>query len=221
MNKMDKKVIEATRRTLTGKQVSQLRREGKLPAVLYGYQFDSTPIVLDRRTATKTLHGVSHSTLITIDLEGSEHNVLVREIQRDFIRGDLLHVDFQIVSMTDKIKATVPVMLEGTSPAVDEFNGVVISGVSQLDVEALPQDLPENITVDISELNHIGDGIYVRDLVIPINVAVLTDKDEMVAIISAGTAEEPEEVEEVETELEEPEVIERGKHEDEEEGEQE
>lgn len=218
---MEKRVIEATRRTLTGKQVSQLRREGKLPAVLYGYKFEATPIVLDRRTATRTLHGVSRPTLVTVNLEGKEHNALVREIQRDFIRGDLLHVDFQIVSMTEKIRATVPVMLEGTAPAVAEFNGVVISGVSQLDVEALPRDLPESITVDISELNHIGDGVYVRDLVIPINVAVLTDKDEMVTIISAGTAEEPEEVEEVEAGPEEPEVIERGKHEEEEEAEEE
>jgi large subunit ribosomal protein L25 len=214
---MEKKVIEAAHRTVTGKQVGQLRREGKLPAVLYGHNFDATPIVMDRRSASKTLHGVSHSTLITIDLEGSEHNVLVREIQRDFIRGDLLHIDFQVVSMTEKIKATVPIMLEGTSPAVAEFNGVVISGVSQLDVEAFPQDLPEHIIVDISELNHIGDGIYVRDLPIPINVAVHTDKEEMVVIISAGTAEEPEEVEEVEAGLEEPEVIERGKQEGEEE----
>jgi len=214
---MEKKVIEATRRTVTGKQVKQLRREGKLPAVMYGHKMESTPILLDRRSATRTLHGVSHSTLITIDLEGSEHNALVREIQRDFIRGDLLHVDFQVVSMTEKIKATVPIVLEGTSPAVAEYNGVVISGVSQLDVEAFPQDLPEQIVVDISELNHLGDGIHVRDLVIPINVAVHTDRDEMVVIIAAGAAEEIEEIEEVEGGLEEPEVIERGKHEEEEE----
>jgi large subunit ribosomal protein L25 len=218
---MEKKVIEATRRTVTGKQVNQLRREGKLPAVLYGHHIEATPITLERRSASRTLHGASRSTLITIDLEGTEHNALVREIQRDFIRGDLLHVDFQVVSMTEKIRATVPIIIEGTSPAVSEFNGVVISGASQLDVEALPRDLPENFTVDVSELNHIGDGIYVRDLEVPINVAVLTDKDEMIAIIAAGAAEEPEEEVEVEAGPEEPELIERGKQDEEEEGEEE
>jgi large subunit ribosomal protein L25 len=218
---MEKIVIEATRRTVTGKQVSQLRREGKLPAILYGHNIDATPVTLDRRSASKTLHKASRSSLITIDLEGTELNALVREIQRDFIRGDLLHVDFQVVSMTENIRATVPVIIEGTSPAVSEYNAVVISGVSQLEVEALPQNLPENFTVDISELNHLGDGIYVRDLEVPINVAILTDMDEMIVIIAAGAAEEPEDVEEVEVEPGEPEVIEHGKRDEDEEQEEE
>jgi large subunit ribosomal protein L25 len=214
---MEKKVIEATRRTVTGKQVGQLRREGKLPAVLYGHKFDPTPITLDRRTASKTLHGASRSTLITIALDGSEHNALVREIQRDFIRGDLLHVDFQVVSMTEKIRSVVPIVVEGTSPAVAEYNAVLISRMTQLEVEALPQDLPENFTIDVSVLDHIGDAIHVRDIEVPINVAVLTDREEIIAIMTPGTAEEPEEVEEVEAGDEEPEVIERGKHDEEEE----
>jgi large subunit ribosomal protein L25 len=218
---MEKLVIEATRRTVTGKQVSQLRRAGKLPAILYGHNIEPTPVSLDRRSATKTLHGASRSSLITIDLEGTEHNALVREIQRDFIRGDLLHIDFQVVSMTENIRATVPVILEGTSPAVLELNAVVISGISQLEVEALPQNLPEKFTVDISELNNIGDGIYVRDLEVPINVVILTDKEEMIVILSTGTAEEPEEVEEVEAGAEEPEVIEHGKREEDEDTEEE
>jgi large subunit ribosomal protein L25 len=218
---MEKIVIEASRRTVTGKQVSQLRREGKLPAILYGHNIEATPVTLDRRTASKTLHKASRSSLITIDLEGTELNALVREIQRDFIRGDLLHVDFQVVSLTEKIRATVPVILEGSSPAISEYNAVVISGLSQLEVEALPQDLPENFTIDISELNNIGDGIYVRDLEVPINVAILTDKDEMLVIMAAGAAAEPEEVEEVEVEPGEPEVIEHGKRDEEEEQEEE
>jgi large subunit ribosomal protein L25 len=218
MNEMDKKVVDATYRSVIGKQVNQLRRQGKLPAVLYGHKFETTPILLDRHTASRTLHGVSQSTLITINLEGNEHSVLVREIQRDFIRGDLLHVDFQVVSMTEKIKVTVPIVLEGVSPAVTDYNGVVISGITELDVEAFPQDLPEHIVVDISDLNHIGDSIHVRDLVIPINIAVSTDKDEMVVIITAGAGEEPEVMAEAEPGVAEPEVIERGKREEEDEG---
>lgn len=213
---MEKTVINATRRPVTGKKVGALRREGKLPAVLYGYKVESTAILLDHREASRLLAPLSKSHVVTIVLEGKEHNALVREKQKDFIRNSLLHVDFQVVSMTDKIRTKVPVILEGVSPAVKDFNGVVVSNLNEVEVEALPGDLPENIIVDISALTSVGDAVYVRDLGVPSSVDILTAEDEVVVNITGGAAEEEEVVEEVE-EGTEPEVIEKGKKEEDEE----
>ncbi|HMD88177.1 MAG TPA: 50S ribosomal protein L25 [Anaerolineaceae bacterium] len=213
---MEKAVIHATHRTVIGKQVGALRREGKLPAVMYGHHIDSTPITLDLRDATRILSGLTSSSLVTIELDGKEHAALIREKQRDYIRGTLKHVDFQILSLTEKLRTTVSIELTGLAPAVKDFNGVVVTGVNELEVECLPQDLPERIIVDISNLNKIGDGLYIRDIKLSDKISILEDQDEMVVLITAPAAEEV--VEEVAVPgAEEPEVIEHGKKEEEEE----
>jgi len=212
---MEKTVINATRRPVTGKKVGALRREGKLPAVLYGYKIESTPILLDHHEASRILAPLSKSHIVTIVLDGKEHAALVREKQKDFIRNSLLHVDFQVVSMTEKIRTKVSVVLEGVSPAVKDFNGVVVSNLSEVEVEALPGDLPESLVVDIASLTQIGDAVYVRDLPVPPGVEILTPEEELVVNIT-GVAAEEEVVEEV-AEGAEPEVIEKGKKEEEDE----
>ncbi len=216
---MERPVIHATRRTVTGKQVGQLRREGKLPAVLYGHQIESTPVTLDLRQATRSMSGLTGSSLITIDLDGVEHAVLLREVQRDYIRGTLLHVDFQVVSLTEKIKAMVPVVLEGVAPAVRAQAAAIVTNLNEVEVEALPQDLVDRFPVDITSLAAVGDAVYVRDLQAPQGVEIISDPDEVVVIATAAVSavEEEEEAEEVVEEAEEPEVIERGKREEEEE----
>jgi large subunit ribosomal protein L25 len=214
---MERTVLHATRRTVTGKQVGQLRRDGKLPAVLYGHNVESTPITLDLRQATRSMIGLTGSSLITIDVDGVEHAALLREVQRDFIRGTLLHVDFQVVSLTEKIRAQVPVVLEGVAPAVKTMGAAIVHNVNEVEVEALPQDLVNRFTVDISSIAAVGDAIYVRDLNIPQGVVVLTDPDEVVVVATAAAAEPVEEGEEAVAAGEEPEVIEKGKKEEEEE----
>ncbi|HZU86261.1 MAG TPA: 50S ribosomal protein L25 [Anaerolineaceae bacterium] len=210
---MEKVVINATRRTVKGKQVRQLRRQGLLPGVVYGHNIDPIAISMDARETTRILSGLTASSLVTILLEGKESATLVREKQRNFIRGNLLHVDFQVVSLTEKIRAKVGIQVIGLAPAVKDFNGVLVNGIGEIEVEALPQDLPERITIDTSKLNRIGDGIYVRDLPAMDKVEILSDPDEMLVIIT-GSAEEA--VEEVAVAVEEPEVIEKGKKEEEE-----
>ncbi len=110
---MEKVVLQATRRTVTGKQVRAIRREGLLPGIMYGHHFDPTPISLDLHTSTLALAGLSSSSLIYLNLEGSEHASLIREKQRDFIRGTLKHIDFQVVSLTEKIRADVNIEITG------------------------------------------------------------------------------------------------------------
>jgi large subunit ribosomal protein L25 len=211
---MEKVVINAALRTVKGKQVSQLRRQGKLPGVLYGRHLDATPIVMDLKETTRLLSGLTSSSLVTINLDGKEHAALVREKQRDYIRGSLLHVDFQAVTLTEKLRTRVAIELKGVAPAIKEFDGILVTGVDEIEVEAFPQDLPERIVVDLSNLKQIGDGIYVRDLVHLDKAEILAHPDEMIAIITAQAKEEAEAVAE-EAGAAEPEVIERGKKEEE------
>jgi len=214
---MEKVSIHATRRTVTGKQVGVLRRSGKLPAILYGRHLKATPITLDLRDASKILATITSSSLVNIDLEGETHSALVREKQRNFITDILLHVDFQAVSLTERLRTTVTIEVTGLAPAIKDFNGVVVTNVNQVEVECLPADLPERIVVDVSGLAKIGDSIYVRDLKVSDKVTILENPDETVVIITAQAAEEVVEEVVVATTIEEPEVIEKGKKEEEEE----
>ena len=212
---MDTIVLKATRRSVTGKHVKALRREGLLPGVMYGHNFESVPIALDAHSTAQILAGLSASTVINVELEGEQHAALVREKQRDYLKNKLLHLDFQVVSLTEKISAAVTITLTGTAPAVRDMNAVIVTNLNTVLVEAFPQDLPESIEVDISVLKAVGDAIHVRDLGVASTVEILTDLDEIVVVATGVTPEEVEEVEEVADETE-PEVIERGKKEDEE-----
>jgi large subunit ribosomal protein L25 len=125
-------------------------------------------------------------------------------------------VDFQAVSQTEKIRTKVGILLSGLAPAIKDFNGVVVEGLDSVEVEALPKDLPERFVVDVSGLVNIGDAIHVSDIVVPENVIILTPVEEFVVLITAPAAEEVEEAAvAVEGEGAEPEVIEKGKKEEE------
>jgi len=212
---MEEIVLQAEKREVVGKQVKALRRAGKLPAVLYGPHISSQAIMLDFREANRVLPSLTSSQLIVIDLDGEKHTTLIKEKQRHPVRGTIQHVDFRAVSMTEKLRANVVIELVGESPAVKEYNGVVVTGQEALEVECLPKDLPERIIVDISILAKIGDSIHVSDVKAPENVQILTNPTEMVVLVTAPAAEEVVEVVE-EAAAEEPEVIERGKKEEEE-----
>jgi len=213
---MEKAVLIASHRSVTGKQVGTLRRAGKLPGVIYGHHMEPTAIVLDLRDATRILHGLSGSALVDIDLDGTKHSALVREKQRDFIRGTLLHVDFQAVSLTEKLRTRVAITMQGIAPAVKDFDGLLVTAMERLEVECLPQDLPESITIDISGLGRIGDSILVKDVVVSDKVILLANPDETIIVVTlSGKVEEEEVVPEVV--VAEPEIIERGRKEEEEE----
>ncbi len=215
---MDKVVIKATKRSVTGKHVATLRREGKLPGVIYGHEVASLPITMDLKGASTIMGKLSGSSIVTIDVDGQEHATLVREKQWDYIRSSLLHVDFQVVSLTEKLRTEVSIELIGAAPAVKDFNAIIVSGIDEVEVECLPQDLPEKIEVEISNLKNIGDSIYLRDIPVPQNVVFLTDPNELIAVaqfVKEEVVEEPVVVEGAEAVAGEPEVIEKGKKEEE------
>jgi large subunit ribosomal protein L25 len=182
---MEKVVLKAEKRDVTGKQVGALRRAGKLPAVIYGRHVEPIAILLDAHSAGLTLAKLSSSSLVTIDVNGTEYPSLVREKQRNYIKGNLTHVDFLAVDLTEKIRASVRVYLTGVSGAVKDYNAVLVHGLESVEVECLPTDLPERITVDIAALAQVGDGIHVSDITLPDNIRMLTDSDEMIAVATA------------------------------------
>lgn len=214
---MEKVVIKASKRSVTGKQVRALRRAGELPGIIYGRNMEPVNISMNAHDASLVLARTTASSLITIDLDGKEYPALVREKQRNPVKKSFVHIDFQAVSLTEKIRANVGIQITGVSPAVKDYNAVLVTGLDSLEVECFPQDLPERIVVDVSVLGKIGDGVYVRDVVLSDKVKVLVDGDEMLVLATAPKAE----VEAVTAEVAaveegaEPEVIEKGKKEEE------
>jgi large subunit ribosomal protein L25 len=216
---MEKVVLKATPRNVTGRHVRALRRSGQLPAVIYGHHVDPINISLNAHEASQVLGKLSSSSLISIDLEGKEYPSLVREKQLNYIKRTLIHVDFLVVSLTEKIRANVAIQLTGSSPAVKDLNAMLINGLTELEVEAFPQDLPDHFEVDIASLVKIGDAIHVKDIVMSDKVQVLDSLDEMIVLATAPAKEEVVEVvtpeAEVVAEGTEPEIIEKGKKEEE------
>lgn len=217
---MENILIKANKREVTGKKVRALRRAGKLPAVIYGNKIDHPiSIELESHEAFMILRGAGSSTLLTLELDGTEYPTLIREKQMDHIKNIPIHVDFVAVSLTEKTTALVSVHLDGEAPVVKDFGAILVTGVVELEVECLPTDLPENFKVDVSTLTELGSGIYVKDIDVPDGVKILADPEEMIVVATAAAFEEPE-LEEGEflegEEQEEPEVIEKGKREEEE-----
>ncbi|MGD2161457.1 MAG: 50S ribosomal protein L25 [Anaerolineales bacterium] len=200
--------LKSETRKVIGKQVKDLRRQGLLPAVVYGAGIEPTPIQLESLAAEKVLAGVGSSTLIDLYIGDEVHKVLVRDLQRDVIKRTPIHIDFLKVAMDVKINTVVPVELVGHSPAVQELGGVLVTGLSEIEVEALPSDLPDRVTVDLEVLENFDDSITVGDLYLGDGVTVLTDEDEFIANVVYQTMEEIiEEEEELEEELAEPELV--------------
>jgi len=202
-------LINAEKRNVVGKQVKALRRQGILPGVIYGRHIEAFPIQMDAHDAALILDKLTASSLITIDVDGEKFNVLMRDRQRDVIFGDLLHVDFLVVSLTEKLRATIELKLVGEAPVADNPEVVVTQVLNDIEIEAFPQDLPEVIEVDISKLETVDDEITVADLDLGENIAILTDPDE--TIVSVGYVAQEEVAEEAE--VVEPEVVEKGKKE--------
>ncbi|MFQ6100097.1 MAG: 50S ribosomal protein L25 [Anaerolineae bacterium] len=202
--------LMAKKRTVLGKQVKQLRRQGWVPCVMYGHNFDPVSLQLEARRLRQVLSEVGGSQLVSIKIKGIKQPemALVRDLQRDPIKGTLLHVDFYRVMMTERLTAEVPLMTVGESPVVERNEGILLYGISTVEVECLPGDLVDAIEVDLSDLVEVDQALHVRDLAVPAGIEVLTSPDEMIVHVVPVKEEEEEEIEEIEVPgVEEVEVI--------------
>lgn len=184
--------LAAERRTVLGKQVGQLRRQKWVPGIMYGHDFDPVPLQFNTRELRQVLSQVGSSQIISIRVKGQEQPemALVRDVQRDPIRGSLLHVDFYHVKMTERIKAEIPLEIVGKSPVVELKEGILLQALSAVEVECLPGNLVDAIEVDLSDLTEVDHALYVRDLAVPAGLEVLTDLNEMIVRVVPLEAEE-------------------------------
>ncbi len=200
---MEQLKLQATPRTVIGKQVKQLRREGLLPGIIYGRSIEPLAVQFDAREARSIAGQAGSSSLISVYVAGTPipYSVIIRDVQWNYLKRVLIHLDLQALSMTEKVRIRISINLVGAAAAVEELGGVLLHLVNEIDVECLPSALVPAIDVDISELTQIGDSISVKDIVVPEGIEILTDAEETVVQISA-VIEEVEEVEELAVELE-------------------
>jgi large subunit ribosomal protein L25 len=181
--------LSAEPRSIVGKKVRFLRRQGIVPGNVYGHAA-SAAIQLAARDVEQTIHRAGRTNLISLAVKGEQPTtVLMKTWQRHPYKGDVLHVDFYRVSMTETLRMDVPIRLTGEAPAVKSAGGTPFQTQATLSVECLPGDIPEAIEVDISGLDEIDASIFVRDLTAPTGVTILTDGDEMIVRIMAPTVE--------------------------------
>ena len=184
--------LKAEKRTVLGKKVKKLRREGLLPANVYGKGLKSTAIQIATADFEKVYKEAGETTVINLEFEGKTKPVLVKNMHMDFELHKPLHVDFYQVNLKVKVKAVVPVVLTGEAQAVTDKVGLVLQSLSDVEVEALPDKLPEHVEVDITALAAIGDQITVGDLKTNDDVTILTDPAQTVAKVNELVVEEPE-----------------------------
>ena len=191
----DRVTIAAEPRTVTGKKVKQIRRQGYVPGIIYG-QSEPVNIQMEEIQLNRALRIAGSTQLATVDVEGKEYTVLAREIQQHVVRRNVLHVDFMEVSMTETITSEADLVMVGESPALAIAEGMIAQSMFSVEIECLPDALVSQIEVDVSLIETPGDSIQISDLTIPEGVTVLADEDATVArfqSIRAALEEEEEE----------------------------
>jgi len=176
--------LRAARRTVAGKKVRFLRRQGLVPANMYGPGLSSTPLQLPVREVDTLLRRTTTTMLVPLRVDDEPpRRVLVRGVQRHPVDDRALHVDFYALAMNETLRTAVGLHFVGEAPAVAQFNGTLVHNVDTIDVECLPADLPARIEVDLSGLAELHQAVHVRDLPVPAGVTVLTPDDTAVITV--------------------------------------
>ena len=188
--------LSAKIRKNSGKKVKALRKKGVLPAVLYGPKISSTPLEIDLKEFEKVYKEAGESSLVSLKADSKEFLVLIYDVARDPLTLAPTHVDFYQPDLEKEVEAKVPIIFEGEAPAIKDLGGTLVRNIAEVEVKALPQKLPKEIRVDVTDLKTFEDRILVKNLSLPEGVKVLKEPDEIVAYVA-----QPQKVEE---ELEKP-----------------
>ena len=180
------------KREILGRKVGASRKAGVIPAEIYGKGLENIHIGVSAKEFKKVFKEAGETTIINLVLDGKTYPVLIQDIKYHPIKDGIEQVDFYRVRMDEKIKVGVPLEFFGVAPGVKEKNGVLVKATQQIEIEALPADIPHTIKVDISGLNDIGKSIYIKDLKVSDGVKLLVSPETVVATISAKVTEEEE-----------------------------
>jgi large subunit ribosomal protein L25 len=173
-------------RTVTGKKVKSLRRQGIVPAHLYGRGTESLALQAPTSSITDILRTSGRNAIIDLQINGETKSrpVVLRGVQRNPVTDELVHIDFFQISLTERLRADVQLVLTGEASAVSVYGGVLLQSLDHLSLEALPTDIPPHIEVDVSGLDALESAIFVRDLTVPRTVDVLTDPNQVVVKVA-------------------------------------
>ncbi|RKX77983.1 MAG: 50S ribosomal protein L25 [Spirochaetes bacterium] len=209
---MDSMQLVVEKREASNKGAArELRRNGRIPAVLYG-EGEPKAVSVDAREWALGFQNISGNTIVKLKIDKDEHNVLIKDTQDDILSGKVRHIDFYAIHAGKKLTTFVPVRLEGSPVGVLE-GGILEHKIELIEVVCLPKDMPEVFIVDVSELN-VGDSLHVGKILVPEGVEIRTDADSTLAVVTHAKAV----VEEVEEEAEEGEAEEEGEEDGEEAG---
>lgn len=188
---MDNLILKTKKREIFGKKNKVLREKGIIPAVLYGKKTESISLAVNLKDFEEIFKRTGETDIFNLEIEGEKkpRNVIVQEVKRHFVTNWPIHIDFYEVEMDKPITTPVPITLVGESPAV-KTGGILIQSMDEIEIEALPKDIPHEISVDVSGLKEIGQTIYVKDLALKDGIKVKVDLNTPVATISAPISEE-------------------------------
>lgn len=187
--------LKVSPREVLGKKVKALRRGGVIPANVYGHALESVAIQISKDDLVHLLHSAGRNEIVYLRLDGEEARpTFLRQIQRNPVTDAILHVDFYQISLKEKVRMDVRLVVVGTAPAEQTHGGTLLHSVDRIAVEGLPTEIPSVIEVDVSGLDEIDAAIHVRELNVPDEITVLSDPDQVVAKVAPPQVEkEPEE----------------------------
>ena len=194
-----------------GRKVKTLRRKGILPAVLYGPKTKSLPLETDLKEFERIYKEAGESSLISLKVNDKKILVLIYEVQRNPLTNEFLHIDFYQASLKEKVEATIPLVFEGVAPVVKESGGTLVKNITEVEVKALPQNLPHKIEVKVNVLKSFEDNILIKDLKVSKEVEILKDPEEIVVSAVPPEAVEEELEKPIEEKVEEVEKVEKEK----------
>lgn len=182
--------LEAQSREISGKKVKKLRKEGLLPATVFGHDVKSVSLSVATKDFNKVFKQAGETGLVELKYGNTSQHTLISDVQIHPLTREVLHVQFHAVNLSEKIKANVPLELVGESPAVQNNIGLLLQTLNEIEVEALPTDLPEKIEVPVTSLSDVDQQVTVADLVASKGVEILTGKEEVVVKVAPLISEE-------------------------------
>lgn len=210
--------LSAKIRKITGRKVKVLRKKGVLAAVLYGPKIKNLDLELDAKEFEKIYNQAGESSLINLQIEGEkkENIILIHEIQSDSLTGKTTHVDFYQPPLDKEVEVAIPLVFEGEALAVKDLGGTLVKNISEVEIKALPQNLPHEIKVNVGNLKTFEDHILIKDLELPSGVKILKNPQEIVVSVARPEKVEEELEKPIEEKVEEVEKIEKERKEKEE-----
>jgi large subunit ribosomal protein L25 len=174
----------AQKREVIGSKVAKLRDKELLPAVLYGPRVKNQAVQVNEKEFSEIFKEAGESSLIALKIGEESFQVLIHNIQKDPFTGKFLHIDFYQPLLTEETEASIPLIFEGEAPACKELGGTLVKNIQEVEVKALPQNLPREIKINIEKLKTFEDSILIKDLTIPKDVEILKDVEETVVLVT-------------------------------------